>query len=113
MESSTLAAGAHDPNRPHKVPCYKPAAKLLERCPLTIDFRQTNAKEDSGLGNLDKLPTEIQHTIFCHLDVKSFLVCRRVSRKALKVTGSVPEFEKVSMTCLQCAFDSKADISRS
>jgi hypothetical protein len=113
MESSTLAAGTHDPNRPHKVPCDVPAAKLLERCPLTIDFKQTNAKEDSDLGNLDKLPTEIQHNIFRYLDAKSFLVCRRVSRKALTVTGSVPEFAKVSMTCLQCASDSKTDISRS
>ena len=113
MESSTLAAEAHDPNRPHKVPCYVPVAKLLERCPLTVNFRQTNTKEKSGLGNLDKLPTEIQHNIFRHLDVKSFLVSRRVSRTALTVTGSVPEFEKVSMSCLQCAFDSEANISRS
>jgi hypothetical protein len=109
MDAPTTQPGPEDPDQPVEIERndFISAEALLKGCPLTINIEQSLAKKSSGLGNLDKLPTEVQHNIFRHLDVQSFLVCRRVSRKALAVTGTVQEFAKVSVT-LQCVSDKKA-----
>ena len=113
MNAPTLQPGPNKPDEPLEIRRNDSisADALLKGCPLTINIEKSLAKKGRGLGELDKLPTEVQHMIFRHLDVQSFLVCRRVSRTALKVTGTVQEFDKVSVP-LQCASDKKAYISR-
>lgn len=99
MASRAQQSAEYGSNRPREIRCDNivPAEMLLKHCPLTLStFAKPNVEPDSSLGTLDKLPTEVQHSVFCHLDLQSFLTCRCLSRKALTVTGSVLEHEKVS-----------------
>jgi hypothetical protein len=67
---------------------------------------------DTGLGDLDRLPLEVQSNILVHLDLQTLVNFRRVSRQASDVVDALPEYQKVlqlSPTLLRSIFTNQLE----
>jgi hypothetical protein len=66
---------------------------ITERVPQAN--KQKYGKVASGLGDLDKLPLEVQSNILVHLDLQTLVNFRRVNRQAREVVDALPEYQKI------------------
>ena len=48
-----------------------------------------------GLGDLDKLPVELQSIVLVHLDLRTLTDFRRVNRQAMEVVDTLPEYRSI------------------
>lgn len=69
---------------------------LIRHC--SLDYGRHCGKtggENTGLGILDKLATELQHEILSAIDVATLLTFRRVNHEAMTVVDGLVDFKKV------------------
>jgi len=78
--------------------------RLIKGGPLDHYGIRKNPELNVGLDNLDCYLVGIQHSILRHVDVATFLDCRRVSRRAQAVTGSLHKVERVRNLRLQTPY---------
>ena len=76
-----------------------PTCKILDdnitklTCPLDNGRHQGNIKHD--LGDLDRLPLELQSDILVRLDLQTLTDFRRVNRKAMDNVDALPEYKAI------------------
>ena len=76
-----------------------PASKTLDdnitdiTCPL--DNGKHLGRASHGLGDWDKLPTELQDVVLVQLDLQTLVDFRRVNRRAIEVVDTLPEYQSI------------------
>jgi hypothetical protein len=79
---------------------------------VTQPNKQDYGNVETGLGDLDRLPLEVQSNILVHLDLQTLVNFRRVSRQASDVVDALPEYQKVlqlSPTLLRSIFTNQLE----
>ena len=67
------------------------------QCPL--DYGRHKTSPSASLGNLDKLPVEIQDQVLGELDIGSLLRFRAVNQRAMELVNSMISFDRVAKHC--------------
>jgi hypothetical protein len=67
--------------------------KLRINCPL--DHGAHNINPEYDLGQLSRLPTELQDMVLDELDVNSLFTFRRVNQSAMNTVNKLAEYQKV------------------
>jgi len=76
---------------------YPPKEYQAFQCPL--DWGNHEISPSTSLGDLARLPLELQQDILGYIDLKSLLEFRRVNQRAMEVVNSIVAFDRVIRHC--------------